>query len=923
MASINSVGSSNLTSSLYNSANVISGLASGLDTEGMIEGLVQSYQKKIQTLSNKVTKTEWKQEAYRNIISKMNSFSSKYTSYLSSTNLMSASFFNNAIKLAGQGKYGDKVAASGRTDSDVKLYGVSQLATAARYTTRSSLSGITDDFSIAAEQGVNFDDTYTMGALSGSLTLTYGGQTATISFDPYKDIIPETKTVTNYDGQPQEVALTDSEKAQELYKMIESKLSDVDITLSNGETKKATDLIDIQFSGGQISFKDKTTGGNNVYFSDSSGNVASRLGLNLEEAEKNKPSVIDTGKITQYVEKTTVGEHISGKTMNISLDGKVKSIMLPKIAERSFNGGDIKKYLVNEENDIVTDENGQPLEVNADNYAKAVQKALDEKFGSGKIKVTNEATDGSLQLKFKAPDNSDMIINTDAGQALGFGNASANYLNTGKTLGDVLPKGTFQKDADGNEIKQDFILNGVKIGSYDSKATIADVLRDINNNTEAGVKAGFSQATRQFTFTSKDTGTETKIEMGDGLAQKMFGKPTDISKLGSTQVKDLMSAGTKISGEKFSVNVDGHEYSFNLDSDNVTFNDITTKLKSQLDAKGDGTYQVSLSESGSLKVTKDDQELSVSTNAGIAQNLFASINGYTKGQDAKFEVEVNGQKMQMTRPSNSANIDGMTLNFKSTFRAEDGEAVTFQRTTDSDKIVDAVRSMVNDYNDVMSAIRGQYATLPYRKSSNGSFSDYDPLTDEDKASMSESAIQAYEEKAKQGLLFGDSNLTALYEKMRSVFTGSTEAAKDLRAMGLTISYSSVDGSAMLSLDESKLRSALDSDPDAVAEAFTSVGGNGTEPGVMQSLKTHLDRYAGLTGATKGILVQQAGTPLSSLSLMNNTWQKEIDNTATEIEKWQDKLSAQVDKYTSMFSKLETLIYQMNSQSSSLAGLMGG
>ena len=51
------------------------------------------------------------------------------------------------------------------------------------------------------------------------------------------------------------------------------------------------------------------------------------------------------------------------------------------------------------------------------------------------------------------------------------------------------------------------------------------------------------------------------------------------------------------------------------------------------------------------------------------------------------------------------------------------------------------------------------ATLPYRKSSNGSFSDYEPLTDEDKASMSESAIKAYEEKAKQGLLFNDRNLS--------------------------------------------------------------------------------------------------------------------------------------------------------------------
>ena len=86
MASIGGVSGSNMTSSLYNSANVISGLASGLDTEGMIEGLVKSYQTKIQNLSNKATKLEWKQEAYRSIISKMYSFGSKYTSYSSGTN---------------------------------------------------------------------------------------------------------------------------------------------------------------------------------------------------------------------------------------------------------------------------------------------------------------------------------------------------------------------------------------------------------------------------------------------------------------------------------------------------------------------------------------------------------------------------------------------------------------------------------------------------------------------------------------------------------------------------------------------------------------------------------------------------------------------------------------------------------------------
>ena len=63
MASIGGVSSSNSMSSLMRSANMISGLASGLDTESMIENLVKGYQTKIQQINQKITKTEWKQDA--------------------------------------------------------------------------------------------------------------------------------------------------------------------------------------------------------------------------------------------------------------------------------------------------------------------------------------------------------------------------------------------------------------------------------------------------------------------------------------------------------------------------------------------------------------------------------------------------------------------------------------------------------------------------------------------------------------------------------------------------------------------------------------------------------------------------------------------------------------------------------------------
>ena len=154
--------------------------------------------------------------------------------------------------------------------------------------------------------------------------------------------------------------------------------------------------------------------------------------------------------------------------------------------------------------------------------------------------------------------------------------------------------------------------------------------------------------------------------------------------------------------------------------------------------------------------------------------------------------------------------------------------------------------------------------------------------------------------------------------MTEAFSFANKADVDtLKDMGISISFSISDGAQAVTIDEGKLRSMLDSDPDRVANLFTK------NDGIMDRMKTQLDYYAKTTGEPKGVLVQQSGTPLSSLSLLNNTWQKEIDKINTDIEKWQDKLSAQVDRYTSQFTRLEMLINQMNSQSSTLAGLMGG
>ena len=65
-----------------------SGLASGVDTESMVEQLLSGTQSKIDKQEGLKQQLQWKQEIYRDIISQINSFQTKFFSFSSSSNLI-------------------------------------------------------------------------------------------------------------------------------------------------------------------------------------------------------------------------------------------------------------------------------------------------------------------------------------------------------------------------------------------------------------------------------------------------------------------------------------------------------------------------------------------------------------------------------------------------------------------------------------------------------------------------------------------------------------------------------------------------------------------------------------------------------------------------------------------------------------------
>lgn len=828
MASISSLMSSGSSSSIYGSrnSNIISGLASGMDTEAMIEGMVQGYQQKITQLGQDRTMLQWQQSAYQSISDKLVEFSRKYMSYNSpATNLFSASFFNNAILTSANGTYADLVSATGKSSSTIVLNAVKQLAEAARYT--HDASGL--DTSLGKGEPVKLGEKQPLSTMSGSLTLEYGNKKVTLDFG-------ELELFNKADGT------LDTAKFQTA---LQDKLKEQKITTSSGDQVSADTLIDVKVdSNGTVTLSDKKGAGNNVHFSGATGDLKN-LVTSADAEGTSSFTLSTTEKVVK--EDATKAEYLSGKSFTVTLNGQTKTFTLGEI---------------------------DPSKGNLHEQVKQnLQEGLDKAFGKGKITVDMDTTGpGERSFSFSVSNGDTFRITSPVGEVLGLGeNGVTSYVDTGKTLGDLLGrtsdgaglngltggelakaigdvteikdkdgKVTSRVDSEGNTVDEqgfrldkdgkrfqeyELTVNGVSIGKYNKDTALETVLNDINSNTEAGVSVSFSKTTNQFVFTAKETGAGGRVEIGGELGERLFGK---------------------------------------------------------------------------VDVTDKDH--------------------YTAGQDAKFTATINGQKMEFSRSSNTFDLDGMSITLNGTFEVKDGETpVTFSSKTDTDKIIDVVKTMVEDYNAIVSEVKKAYSDMPLEKSDG---SRYKPLTDEDKADMTESEIKAYEEKAKTGILFMDRDLSSLYSALRSAVAPGGSDGSFLRSIGIKTSYE--DGLTTLSLDENALREALEQNPDQVKDAFTKSKENGAaSDGLMASIQKVTDRYAATTGATKGILIEKAGSKYSPSAALNNTLLEQMKDIDKQVDKWQAKMSDKVDYYTNKFTQLEMLIAQMNSQSSSLAGMMGG
>jgi flagellar hook-associated protein 2 len=328
--------------------------------------------------------------------------------------------------------------------------------------------------------------------------------------------------------------------------------------------------------------------------------------------------------------------------------------------------------------------------------------------------------------------------------------------------------------------------------------------------------------------------------------------------------------------------------------------------------------------------------ISVQDDHGFLMDALFGGARYSAGTDAIVRMSTNGSKNEedmvtVQRSTNSFTVNGSTVTLLGKADGTEKEDVSISTSYDSDAIVENVKAFVNDYNDLLGLITKRTSEELYR--------DYKPLSEDEKAEMSDKEIELWNEKAKSGILRGDTSLRAIETELKSsMYTavkelgGSDEALGILADIGITTGNYSEKG--QLHLDEKKLRAALSEDPEKTLGLLNQKSSVSfslyapasqqqkrySESGVFGRISDIISKNLNTVGK-KGALIELVGSPDGSYK-GQTMYSKRLDDIQDRIDSMEEKLITQEDNYYKQFSAMETALSKLNSQSSWISSMMG-
>lgn len=415
------------------------------------------------------------------------------------------------------------------------------------------------------------------------------------------------------------------------------------------------------------------------------------------------------------------------------------------------------------------------------------------------------------------------------------------------------------------------------------KETKLQPLTEKNKNNSATAGSIFHE--EKITPDSKVNGDSRLLDLGieNGTVLSVNGKDITV-----TKDMTLHTLATELSNAGINASYDNAQGRFFLSSKKTgAENDFTLTLKS---GTADTIEKLGLSvDQGATKID--------------ASNAIVYYNG------AKFEQDSNAFSLNGL----SVNIQDVTCELDDSGNIIDGtdNPLKITVTYDSSEVFESVKNFVKEYNDLIKEMNTLYSAERVK--------DYEPLTDEEKESMSDDQIEKWEGKIKDSLLRRDPTISSLLSSMRTILNKAVEYTDasgkttkySLSSLGITTGNYTENGKLHIQGDkddpdyaaqDNLLMKVLQENPEIVANTLSKIG---------------TEMYTNLQTAMKR-------TELSSALTFYNDKQydTEIKDWDDKVKKLTEKMSKAEDRFYDQFSAMESAMAKMQSQQNYLSQLMG-
>ena len=877
----------------------LSGMASGLDTDSIVQALVSSYSYKKSKYEKAQTKLGWTQEAWKSLNKKV------YSLYSNVSNLR----FSTAYSLK-------KTSVSDSTKASVKAGSSAPNGTQTLKITNTAKAGY-----LTGEE---------INASSSSTTLAqlgYTGGDAKINVntkDGTKSItLSATSTMSDVEKQLKEAGLNASYDStyKRFYISAKDTGADNDFTLTGANTGGATALYKLGIAVGTstsnpYSQYDSLYGGSDAATQQNIENAVAAYKSSSSNIEKytaqsnNLLNAITYG--TAYADVQDFYNSLKGKKTESGADidtAKLETLaklgsgrdsaIITKNSDGTYTTYSKTTAKDADGNTVYKSEDGKYIsaEERYTNGGKTYKKNSDGAYvnvSDENDKYSGDTADLTKTVTYKKVSESKSYVSgSDADTKTYTKNSDDTYTCDGKTY-TKRDDGKYYAEGEAADSK-----NGVTITEkveYTSSTAIsdaeaaADAYKDITKNIDE--KALSTYSSNLSTVTAFESTKDTSLTSSDeytiaGLTSAIHDA---YNKGGKDAVSNLI-AGNGTDSNAYAAKVAALTTSISSEQTNLDNNKLVKELAAIKDTTS-SEYQTALK--NMVETVNSAHDLS----SNAQYNTKAKK---VEGEDA--EIWLNG--VQYTGSSSTFTINNLTIEALAT---TGNDEISITTSTDTQGIYDKVKDFLTEYNNIINEMTKLYNA----DSSKG----YDPLTDDEKDSMSDKEIEKWETKIKDSLLRNDTTLSGVMSAMTTAMSQAVEIngkKYSLSSFGIhTLGYLNaakneqnayhIDGDeddTNTSGNADKLMKAISEDPDTIMQ-------------FMQNVTTNLYNAIG---------DKMKSTTLSSAFTIYNDKQMATQYTdyTKLIKEWETKISDKEDYYYKKFSSMESALTKLNSTQSSLSG----